>query len=286
MKNFPRLFIAVTLAILLVGCATRLERLSRLQPSGDDFNSLLAQAYLAFSQSEADQYDWTDSSYFAQKGLDAANGKPIQPEELENWDLPDDVLETFTQARTLLVQMLEPDMIAKQPLRAAKALFSFDCWIEQQEENWQVEDIAACREDFYTVLDELQGISAGEILKANEEESPKKVIAQKSVVYFKFGSATLTPDAKKLVMGVIENIRKDPYEITLNGYTDPAGKLEYNLQLSKKRALAVKKLMVESGLSEEAITVFGFGPYHKAVSPEGKPIPKTDQRRVEILLDH
>jgi OOP family OmpA-OmpF porin len=72
-------------------------------------------------------------------------------------------------------------------------------------------------------------------------------------------------------------------EIAVEGHTDSVGSLEYNLDLSHRRATSVRAYLVSQGLSAEAIDAAGFG--------ERRPVASNDteagrelNRRVEIVL--
>src|SRR5579884_1817762 len=63
------------------------------------------------------------------------------------------------KARAELMAVLTPDLMRASPSRAAEAQFYFDCWVEQQEENWQTDDIAYCRDNLTKSLHELHGMA-------------------------------------------------------------------------------------------------------------------------------
>jgi outer membrane protein OmpA-like peptidoglycan-associated protein len=84
-----------------------------------------------------------------------AYGKDMPPEELEYWNIPQEVRPVMEQARASLMAVLTPETIQARPEDAARAQFYFDCWVEQQEENWQIDDIAYCRDGLQTSLSNL-----------------------------------------------------------------------------------------------------------------------------------
>src|SRR3546814_7288426 len=86
--------------------------------------------------------------------------------------------------------------------RSAEAQVAFDCWMEQQEENFQPDDIAACRDRFEAAMAILE-----------EEEAPApppppapmaEPILGPFTVYFDFDDAELTADARTELAEVIE----------------------------------------------------------------------------------
>lgn len=139
---------------VLTGCLRfSLDTLKSTEPSGSAYSTALAVEYQAFSQSEADQFDWWDAEKFAKKGLRAANGEDVAPEDPNEWDIPKSSLPALLDARQKLIELSTPEVRAKEPGLAARAQAMFDCWVEQQEENWQSEHIEACRGEFFEVLD-------------------------------------------------------------------------------------------------------------------------------------
>ncbi|WP_286142547.1 OmpA family protein [Adlercreutzia caecimuris] len=66
-------------------------------------------------------------------------------------------------------------------------------------------------------------------------------------------------------------------KVVVNGYTDTAGDASYNLDLSQRRANAVKALMVDAGVPESQITAVGMGEDATYETDE-------QNRRVEIVL--
>lgn len=282
--------------VLLSGCQTNLQKLQKLQPVGVPFSVALTQEYLAFAESEADQYDWSDSSYFAKKGIDIGYGTLRKPEKLEDWDIPKDVLPTLVQARSYLMEVLDSGVTATRPQQAAQAQVMFDCWVEQQEEAWQEDDIQACREGFYNVLDKLYAqmypSKSRDKLKEDAEKARKAVSQAAKMeapgpydIYFGFNKTKLDKNAKEVIYKVIADLRKLPnFQITLNGYADRSGRPAYNMQLSKKRALGVKKMLEDAGVDGKRVTIFAFGETApRKPTKDGR--SSHDNRLVEVVVE-
>jgi outer membrane protein OmpA-like peptidoglycan-associated protein len=64
----------------------------------------------------------------------------------------------------------------------------------------------------------------------------------------------------------------------LEGYTDPRGPRNYNLELSRRRVDAVRRHLVANGVEMWRIDALGFGP----IADKGA--PDAQKRRVTVTL--
>jgi outer membrane protein OmpA-like peptidoglycan-associated protein len=71
------------------------------------------------------------------------------------------------------------------------------------------------------------------------------------------------------------------YSVYVNAYTDDTGKNDYNLQLSGRRARAVRDVLVKAGIDPSLISTRGFGKA-KPLVPGSTPKARAANRRVEI----
>ncbi|WP_020676831.1 OmpA family protein [Geopsychrobacter electrodiphilus] len=90
---------------------------------------------------------------------------------------------------------------------------------------------------------------------------PEITVLEFDDVHFDFDKATLKPAAKKSLDEYIQVLKKNPRaKIRIEGYTSEKGTDEYNRDLSKKRADAVKSyLMREGGIKSSRLKSFGYG---------------------------
>ena len=103
------------------------------------------------------------------------------------------------------------------------------------------------------------------------------------ILNFKFDSMELTPESKKLLPEVMQVVRERmPTEVTVFGYSDAAGKPDYNLELSAQRARAVAALLKKFA-PDLPVEVQYFGDKAPLVPmPPGTPEPRN--RRAEIFV--
>lgn len=104
-------------------------------------------------------------------------------------------------------------------------------------------------------------------------------------VYFEFNSAELKPEARKLLAKVataLDTSDLKTYSFSVEGHTDNLGGEEYNADLSRRRADAVRAFLTVGGIAEGRLVAVGRG--------EGSPVDSNDSdsgrqhnRRVEII---
>jgi outer membrane protein OmpA-like peptidoglycan-associated protein len=111
-------------------------------------------------------------------------------------------------------------------------------------------------------------------------------IAMPGGALFDYDKADLRGDALDEMQKLGELIRRNPKAtFRIEGHTDSIGSREYNLELSLRRALAVKNWLVESlRIDPSRIETIGFGP-DKLLVPGDKSIDEQQpNRRVEIVI--
>ena len=86
------------------------------------------------------------------------------------------------------------------------------------------------------------------------------------------------------ILKVAQILKANPkLKIEIDGYTDNIGSKKYNLILSKKRAEAVKNILVkEYGINPKRIKIRGFGEAYPLV-PNNTHTNRAMNRRVEII---
>ena len=82
----------------------------------------------------------------------------------------------------------------------------------------------------------------------------------------------------------LTNRRNRGVRIRIIGHTDSDGSDQYNLDLSRRRAAAVKDVFVQVGVAAARVQAEGVGKTKPAVTPEVTDADKAANRRVEIQL--
>ena len=103
---------------------------------------------------------------------------------------------------------------------------------------------------------------------------------------FEYDSATLQSSAIDQLQKLGTLIQRNPKAtFTVEGYTDSFGTLEYNFDLSQRRADSVKQYLVEAmRISPAQIQTRGYGAAKFRTSPNGSIEEQSPNRRVEIVV--
>jgi outer membrane protein OmpA-like peptidoglycan-associated protein len=103
-------------------------------------------------------------------------------------------------------------------------------------------------------------------------------------IYFDFAKATLKPESEPVLKEIAQAMKDNPdWKLTVEGHTDNIGGDAYNLDLSKRRALAVKEALVaQYSIAPDRLANDGFGasrPVESNDTLEGR----ARNRRVELV---
>ena len=289
------------LALLLAGCSNwsyqppmrgnvsfapyNLGKLREAAPaSPTTFTQGLTSDYAGLAGSlEGDLKDWADADYFARKGLAAAHGEAVPPEDNSNWLVPLEVpLATRTdlaKSRERLLADLNGGGRDRLPLVAARAQVSYDCWVERMEDDWKAAADGPCHQQFLAALAQLEGRTQPAAAPA-AAPGPGREFR----VYFEFDKAELLPEAQQILNQVAGVAKKEPgVHVVLVGKADRAGSDGYNLRLSKRRAEVVRGALVQNGVAANRIETRWVGEREPPV-PTADNVREPRNRVVEINL--
>ncbi len=105
-----------------------------------------------------------------------------------------------------------------------------------------------------------------------------------SNITFATGSASLSPEFYSALDGVVMVL--DEYEstlVTVGGHTDNTGSDDFNLDLSKKRAVAVAEYLRNKGIAEERLAAIGYGESKPTIDNDTE-ASRAQNRRVEVSI--
>ena len=291
-KNSLMILLAAV-ALAACGGGMQLQNAKDTGPGGSPFNFNLYEGYIALSQAEYDEGDYEDSDFFAMRAMTASKGGKVKPDGFKARKIPDDKVAELRRARGKLMIALAQGAREDYPNLAANAQVKFDCWMQEQEENLQPEDIAACRAGFMKTMDKLQKAMAPKPM-AMKEPMKKMPMAKEPepaevegiyIVFFDFNSDKLNPAARQELDKVVKEFKMSKsYLMTLTGHADMAGASKYNEALSKKRLATVSSYLLDKGVPRNALLPTAFGEM-KPLVPTKNGMREKRNRRVEIIFE-
>ena len=120
--------------------------------------------------------------------------------------------------------------------------------------------------------------------QANQRDQEVLILSFQSDFWFDFDSAVLKPAAYKEIDRVAAILNRYPDTfIRVEGHTDSIGSEIYNLELSERRARAVKNALVAKNVDSSRIETVGFGEGY-SIAGNHEPGGRQLNRRVEIVI--
>jgi outer membrane protein OmpA-like peptidoglycan-associated protein len=117
-----------------------------------------------------------------------------------------------------------------------------------------------------------------------KQESRGTVITIPGSVLFASGKSTLLPGAQAKLNAVADALKDQAdHEIVVEGHTDTQGSDATNLELSQKRAQAVRDYLVAHGVPTSRVRAQGLGE-SKPVADNKTAEGRANNRRVEIIV--
>ncbi|MDN3511869.1 MAG: OmpA family protein [Candidatus Jettenia sp.] len=102
-------------------------------------------------------------------------------------------------------------------------------------------------------------------------------------ITFEYKKWDIKEEFNSNLSNIVDILRKNPnMHIRIEGHTDNIGSMEYNIDLSQKRAQAVKNYLIDKGINESRVSIVGFG-YKKPIAPNDTEEGRALNRRAEIV---
>jgi len=286
MFNFVKLS-SVLLLLTLIGCAPKIETIAATPPTSGQFEQALFNNYIVLATMERDEYDRRDSATFAKRASMLAAGNSVGPEKIADRQLPADRVAVMSGVRKRLTTAFYNGSKLVAPVASADAQSSFDCWMQEQEENRQPEDIAACQNAFIDAMNRIDMAMAddepvAEPVAAAPAPAPAMAMPDPVVIYFGFDSSNISKLSMVNVDNVVSSYKESKAStLGISGHTDTAGASAYNNALAKERVEAITKALISKGVPASAIIAASFGQTMPAVKTKDN---KRDarNRRVEV----
>lgn len=293
MKLVRNLVLTATSLLLLGGCTvfdsfSEVDALNETQAIGSPFTQALADEYRIFANRELrEMFDYPDALHFARKGLAAASGEAVMPEPVSDWNLEEPYIQELSAARGRLI--VAYDLAAREiaPQEAAHAQAMFDCWIEQQEENWQDDDIINCKNEYESAINRLEGMLQPPPAEPIAQPAPEPMAPEDAVylVFFNWDSKDLGSGALNVLDAVAQEVAKNPpSQINIIGHADTSGPQDYNQKLAFSRANKVRDALVQRGVNANILMVDSRGENELLVETPDN-VREPANRRVNISFE-
>lgn len=113
-----------------------------------------------------------------------------------------------------------------------------------------------------------------------------KVLFDNDSINFQTNSDALSPDSIRFLTSLGNFLARNDLlwgRIIIEGHTDARGQFEHNMNLSRDRAAAVRRILVKSGIPEARTQSGGYGSA-RPVDPRNTPLAWARNRRVEMTF--
>lgn len=116
------------------------------------------------------------------------------------------------------------------------------------------------------------------------KETERGIVLTLGDVFFAYNKADIRPRGRVIIDKIAAFLNKNPERtVSIEGHTDSRGSDEYNLDLSQRRADAVRFLLVSSGIDSARIQAKGMGE-HYPIASNNNDGGRQLNRRVELII--
>ena len=123
-----------------------------------------------------------------------------------------------------------------------------------------------------------------ELAALQAKQTDRGLVLTLGDVLFETGKADLRPGALRHLYPLVTFLQKEPQRrVQIEGHTDSVGSEAYNLDLSQRRADAVRDFLLQNGVNSAQLTTRGYGkasPVASNATTEGR----QQNRRVELII--
>jgi outer membrane protein OmpA-like peptidoglycan-associated protein len=163
---------------------------------------------------------------------------------------------------------------------------------ESNETDRELEDMALERRNVTLDLREAELLKARQeaqelqrqMAALQAEKTERGMVLTLGDVLFDVNEATLAPGASRNIAKIAAFMRSYPERrAVIEGHTDSMGDDDYNMDLSRDRAFAVRQALVKEGIPASRISTQGFGE-SLPVASNSTASGRQENRRVEIIF--
>ena len=123
-----------------------------------------------------------------------------------------------------------------------------------------------------------------ELAALQAKQTDRGLVITVGDVLFETGKADLRAGALRNLYPLVTFLQKYPErQVMIEGYTDSVGSDPYNLDLSQRRADAVRAFLMQNGVKASQVTTHGFGKTSPVASNDTA-TGRQQNRRVEVII--
>jgi outer membrane protein OmpA-like peptidoglycan-associated protein len=123
-----------------------------------------------------------------------------------------------------------------------------------------------------------------ELAEFKVKETERGLVLTLGDVQFAPNQETLTPETTRKLSPLVTILKEQPKRhIRIEGHADSTGEESYNLDLSQRRADAVRDFLISNGIDATRITARGYGET-EAMASNDTTAGRRENRRVEVIV--
>jgi len=152
---------------------------------------------------------------------------------------------------------------AEQMLAQAKALVESGDYEEAEIKAKLAKQLAdKARAAGEAAWDDCQKAKVGKVVVEKPKDEIDNLLkdGRLGAIYFDYDEATLTDTAQKTLQKNAEWMRRNlSAQIQVEGHCDERGTTEYNIALGERRAVAVRKYLIQLGIDSARLSIISYG---------------------------
>lgn len=172
---------------------------------------------------------------------------------------------------------------AAEQARLASEVSRREAEAARAEAEQERQEAVAARRAAEAALARAQELSQ-KIAELEAQQTERGLVLTLSDVLFDVGQAALKEGAQRATDQLATFLQEYPKrKVLIEGFTDNTGSDGFNLDLSQRRADAVRTALLEKGISSERIRTKGYGEAFP-VATNATPAGRQQNRRVEVII--
>jgi len=277
--RFTTFVTGIVLSVLVIGCGGPPEKNPLLQEAKGNYQKAekdslivtkapvaLKEAEESLEKSEQLWQEGADKELVSHYAYISKQKVAIARETAELNAAQDEVERAESQRQRVLIQARKAEALAAEK-RAEEALS------QAKKERQEAEQARKRAEELAKRVNELEA-----------QQTERGLVLTLGDVLFDFDKASLKPGGERAAGNLAQFLKEYPERnVMIEGFTDTVGPADYNKQLSRRRAKAVKQALMNKGIQSSRIRIRGYGEKYPVASNSTE-AGRQQNRRVEVII--